>query len=225
MPATSDSPEVLPPPRNAPAAALRAAWLAMAAGYLVSSATGHTRVSACLACLIAAALIGVSVHRLLGAALGALLLGSWLLWPSAASAFVYFPPLFAFAFMSWFFGRTLAPGAQPLITRIARRQHADMPPEVERFTHALTLLWTLCFALLFLIAAALAFLLPVETWPRWVQALGYALPGALFLGEYFYRHKRFPERRHAPLHALIRDSASVMREAAGQSRREETGQP
>jgi len=221
MAAPSNSGNATP---HSPGVALRALWIAMAAGYLVSSAAGLVLVSACLASLIIAGLIAVNVHRLLGAVLGVLLVAACLLWPGTAAAFTYLPPLFAFAFMGWYFGRTLAPGVEPLITRIARKQHSDMPPEVALFTRRLTLLWALCFGFLFLAGAVLALMLPAQAWVRWVQAMGYALPGALFLGEYVYRHRRFPERRHAPLHALIRDTAAVMREAAGRSRREQPGQ-
>ncbi len=44
----------------------------------------------------------------------------------AAVAFLVFvPPLAAFAFMAVFFGRTLRAGAQPLISRIARKEDPD----------------------------------------------------------------------------------------------------
>jgi uncharacterized membrane protein len=198
--------------------AVKILWLVVAVAYLAASAAGQTRIAADIACLLAAVLL-FTVNRALGVAGAAALVAAAVFWPQATALLVYVPPLLVFAFMAWFFGHTLTPGRDPLITRVARRQHAHMstdalPDEVARFTRRLTWLWSLCFQGLFLAALLLAFWLPAPAWPRWVQALGYGVPAALFLGEYAYRHRRFPKQRHAPLPALVRDIMAVMAEAA-----------
>ena len=47
-----------------------------------------------------------------------------------------------------FFGRTLLPGAEPLITRIARAMRPSMPQEVVEYTRAVTVAWTIYFAVM-----------------------------------------------------------------------------
>ncbi len=119
--------------------------------------------------------------------------------------------------MAFFFGRTLRAGSEPLINRIARKEHSELPADVERHTRWLTGAWSACFAALFLVALALAPWLPFEAWSRWVQGLGYAVPAALFLGEYVYRHYRFPNRPHGSLVVLVPNVLAVIREIAAES--------
>jgi uncharacterized membrane protein len=40
----------------------------------------------------------------------------------------------AYLFLLWYFGRTLARGREPIITRFARRVHGTLQPEMELFT-------------------------------------------------------------------------------------------
>jgi uncharacterized membrane protein len=153
------------------------------------------------------------------AALGALWLGLGAIWyfsdtvPYLASL----PSLVAFAFMAYFFGRTLRPGSEPFISRIARKADPDLPPEVARYTRALTGLWAICFATLFFVAVGLMLFLPLES-SRWVQGLGIVVPVALFAGEHAWRHHRFPWRPRASLPALVRNVVAVFREIASEPR-------
>ena len=116
--------------------------------------------------------------------------------------------------ISFFFYRTLRPGSVPLITRVARLEHPDLPADMARHARMLTWAWSLCFMLMFLVALVLAPLLPLDVWSRWVHGLGYALPAALFLGEYAYRHVRFRERHHGSLLVLIPNIVAASRDAA-----------
>ena len=61
----------------------------------------------------------------------------------------------AFSFMAVFFYRTLRPGAVPLITLVARMEHPDLPPDMDRYSRRLTWAWTLCFTLLLAVALGL----------------------------------------------------------------------
>lgn len=189
-------------------------WLALAAGYVAASASGHRAVAMGLVGLMAGALIAASGNRVAGVFAGAALAAACLHWPDSVFFLAYCPPLFAFAFMAWFFHRTLGPGIEPLITRVARREHPDLTAEMAQFTRSLTWAWSLCFVFLFLAALSLAPLLPLATWSRWVLVLGYVVPAALFLGEYLYRHRRFPDRSHGSLRVLILNIVAVVREAA-----------
>ena len=189
-------------------------WLALAAGYLAASASGHRPVAMGIVGLMAGALIAASGNRAAGVFAGAAIAAACLYWSDSVFFLAYSPPLFAFAFMAWFFHRTLGPGVEPLITRVARREHPDLTAEMAQFTRTLTWAWSLCFVFLFLAALSLAPLLPLATWSRWVLVLGYAVPAALFLGEYVYRHRRFPDRSHGSLRVLILNIAAVVKEAA-----------
>jgi uncharacterized membrane protein len=93
-------------------------------------------------------------------------------------------------------------------------EHPDLPLAMERYSRRLTWIWTFCFLLLFAAALGSTLILPLDVWSRWVQGLGYVLPGVLFLGEFAYRHQRFPDRRHGSLRELIPNIVSVSREIA-----------
>jgi uncharacterized membrane protein len=189
-------------------------WLALAAGYLAASASGQRAVAAGLVGLMIGALVAVSLRSLIGLASGLALAGACLVWADSISFVVYAPPLAAFAFMAFFFGRTLRPGVEPLITRVARTEHPDLPLDMARYTRTLTRTWSLCFWLLFVAALLSAPVLTLDAWSRWVQGLGYLVPTTLFLGEYAYRHHRFREHRHDSIPRLVLSIVAVIREAA-----------
>jgi Predicted membrane protein len=202
------------PPTHIHVPGLGLLWLALAAGYLAASASGHRALAMSIVGLMAGALVAASGRCVAGLLAGVALAAACLHWSDSISFLVYFPPLFAFAFMAYFFYRTLGPGIEPLITRVARKQHPDLPTEIAQFTRTLTWAWSLCFVFLFLAALLLASLLPLDSWSRWVHGLGYAVPATLFLGEYVYRYRRFPDRSHGSLPVLILDIVAVVKEAA-----------
>ncbi len=189
-------------------------WLVLAAAYLVASATGLRVLAIAIVGLMVGALLAASGRHLAGCIAGSTLLGVCFYFSDSLQFIIYAPPLAAFAFMAWFFHRTLRQGSEPLITRVARREDPDLTPDRARYTRTLTWIWTLCFMLLFLAALLLAPVLPLDAWSRWVHGLGYILPAALFLGEYAYRHYHFPDRKHGSLPALILNIVAVSKEAA-----------
>ncbi len=189
-------------------------WLGLAAGYMAASTSGHRALALGVIGLMAGALLAASGRRVLGALAGLTLAGASLYWADSMLVVVYIPPLAAFAFMAYFFLRTLRGGADPLITRVARKEHPDLPLEMARYTRTLTWAWSLCFVFLFLVALVLAPLLPLDSWSRWVHGLGYVVPSLLFLGEYIYRHQRFPHRSHGSLALLVLNCVAVSKEAA-----------
>ena len=189
-------------------------WLVLATGYLAASATGLRGVALAVIGLMVGALLAASGRLLGGVVAGTVLAALFLCFADSIQFIFYAPPLAAFAFMAYFFYRTLRPGSEPFITRVARKDRPDLPPDVARYTRRLTWAWSLCFMLLFTVALLLTPLLAMDAWSRWVQGLGYALPGVLFLGEYAYRHYRFRERSHGSLRVLIPNIIAVSREAA-----------
>jgi uncharacterized membrane protein len=192
-------------------------WVGLTVSYLASSALGRRDAALVLLGLMAGALVAALGRRLVGFAVGVALAAAAWRFADEVAFLVFVPPLAAFAFMAFFFGRTLRAGSEPLINRIARKEQPELPEDTARYTRRLTALWSTCFAALFLVALGLAPMLSLDAWSRWVQGLGYAVPAALFLGEYAYRHHRFPHRPHSSLAVLIPNVLAVIREIAMES--------
>jgi uncharacterized membrane protein len=192
-------------------------WAALTAGYLVASALGDRAAALAVLGLMAGALGAASGRRLAGFVAGVALAAAAWRFADAVAWLAFIPPLAAFAFMAIFFGRTLRAGSEPLINRIARKEQAQLPADTARYARRLTGMWTLCFVMLFFVSLGLAPLLSFQEWSRWVQGLGYCVPAALFLGEYAYRHRRFPHRPHGSLAVLVANVLAVIREMATES--------
>ena len=220
MPAVDQVPNPSVPSRHP---VLIALWLVLALGYLVASAMGLRMLATSVVGLMIGALLVASGRWVAGVTAAATVVGLCVYFAESVQFIVYAPPLAAFAFMAYFFYRTLRPGSEPLITRVARMEHPDLPPDMARHARMLTWAWSLCFVLLFVVALVLAPLLKLELWSRWVHALGYIVPGALFLGEHAYRHIRFRERQHGSLLVLIPNIVKVSRDAAVSPVRRDAG--
>ncbi len=174
--------------------------------------------------LMAGALFAIAGRWILGALLGLVLAALALRFSEHATFLAYAPPLAAFAFMALFFGRTLAAGRVPFIVRIARMEHPVLPSAMERHARSLTAIWTACFAALFTLALGLAFVVSFANWARWVQGLGYVVPGLLFVGELAYRKRVFADHSHGSLAELVRITMLAIREdARGAPRPADTG--
>ena len=101
--------------------------------------------------------------------------------------------------LAWMFGRTLRPGREPLLTRLARGVHGTLPPAIVAYTRNITLMWTL-----FLLAASATSVLlfafaPLRVWSLFANLLLLPAVVLMFLGEYLYRHLRFPWFAHATI--------------------------
>lgn len=189
-------------------------WIGLATAYVVASAVGQRAASLAVLGLMAGALFAGSGRRLLGILIGVVLAAAAWRFAERVGFLAFVPPLAAFAFMAYFFGRTLRAGSEPLINRIARKEHPDLPADMARHARWLTGLWSACFVALFLAALGLAPLLTLEAWSRWVHGLGYVVPATLFVGEHVYRRRRFPHRAHGSLAALVPNVVAVIRESA-----------
>lgn len=85
------------------------------------------------------------------------------------------------------FGRTLAPGAVPLISRFARIVHGELSPRLVRYTRSATWAWVIYFALNVLVSLLLFALAPPAVWSAFVNLLSLPLLGAMFAGEFLVR--------------------------------------
>ena len=195
-------------------AGLTIVWPVLAISYLAASASGYRSVALTVVGLMIGVLVAASGHRLAGAILGLGLSSACLYWSNSLLFMAYLPPIAGFAFMAFFFQCTLRPGSEPLITRVARKEHPALPPEIARYTRTLTWIWVWCFVLMLVVALLLAPMLPLHSWSRWMQVMAAVVPATLFLGEYTYRHHHLRDHRHASLLTLMFNIITVIKEAA-----------
>lgn len=91
------------------------------------------------------------------------------------------------------FGRTLAPGHEPLCTRFARIMHGGvLPPRVGEYTRRLTAAWTIFFAALCATSTALYFGGWLEAWSLFATMLSPVLVALMFAVEYAVRLRALP---------------------------------
>jgi uncharacterized membrane protein len=125
-------------------------------------------------------------------------------WASPPVAWLLFvPPIVINVMLAWLFGRTLVHGRVPLIERFAQIEQGALSAELAIYTRMLTWVWTLLFIAAALLSSALAMSGHRDAWSLFTNFINYLLVGALFLGEFAYRRRRFPNyRHHSPLQLL-----------------------
>lgn len=97
------------------------------------------------------------------------------------------------------FAFTLRPGATPLITALAARQHATMTPAKALYTRRVTTVWAGYFGVMVVLSLALYAAAP---WWLWSLFANLATPLAaigLFVGEHWLRYRLHPEFERASL--------------------------
>src|SRR5260370_7687373 len=103
------------------------------------------KVAIVLACVVYQYLVHFSVSNAQGGALHQALMELPLAaFALAASSGISHAAIYLF--LLWYFGSTLLPGREPIITRFARRAHGAVQPAMERFTRRLTVAWCAFFA-------------------------------------------------------------------------------
>lgn len=85
------------------------------------------------------------------------------------------------------FGKTLASGSVPLVSRLARIVHGELTPRVASYTRGATVAWTLFFGVNALLSTLLFALSPAPVWSAFVNLLSLPLLVAMFVGEYVAR--------------------------------------
>ena len=116
----------------------------------------------------------------------------------------------SFLMLGWaafFFGRTLRPGQEALITRIARASDPALPAHLVRYTRNLTAVWSAYFVL-----AALLAVVPGPL-AAWTGLLAWAGTAILFFGEHRLRPHLFPGHAFPGLRQQLKDTVHVWRPA------------
>lgn len=129
-----------------------------------------------------------------------------------AGTLLKLPPIAVNLALAVWFGRSLAPGEEPVIGWFARLvRGTELAPDLARYTRNSTIVWTLFFTGSAVAAAALALLASPHEWNLFVNGVGYFLVGALFACEYVYRRLRFRHHTHAPFLEVVRGIARQRR--------------
>jgi len=135
--------------------------------------------------------------RLLATLAGLSLIAAMVWGARNAAAPLFAIHLGAYLALAALFGSTLLPGREALATRIARSVHGSLPPALERYSRAVTWVWTLFFTTMAALSAGLYCLAPLATWSFFVNILNLPLVALMFVGEYAYRVRSYPQFRHA----------------------------
>lgn len=144
-------------------------------------------------------------RRLVAAALVAGTAGLvWTLWASSPELLYVIPHVAVYVFLFGFFGRTLLPQREALITSIARHVHGELPNPIEAYTRRVTWAWSLFFAGMALTSVLLYAFAPLAAWSFFANLMNLPLIAAMFLTEYLYRIVRFPDFSHASFITTIR---------------------
>ena len=120
----------------------------------------------------------------------ALLLGAYYLQTITAKVL----PVLIQLMLMFFFGRTLLKGKGPsFIESFVRLEFPEFPPGVSEYCRQLTILWTGFFAFNAVMCVGLAIWSTDFWWTLYNGVFIYLMIGVLMIGEYIYRHFRFPD--------------------------------
>jgi uncharacterized membrane protein len=142
---------------------------------------------------------------------------------------LFLPPILINGFMAWVFGRTLKSGNTPLIERAIVALHGttdNVTAAMLAYARRLTLVWACLFVALTAINLVLAVLadpgglllavglhsqvtVPLGVWSLFANVLNYLIVGALFVGEYWLRRRRFPQQSYRGFFDFTRRLAGV----------------
>jgi uncharacterized membrane protein len=131
----------------------------------------------------------------------------FLLWRAmGASPALFYPVpyLTVYVVLLWLFGRTLAAGRQPLVTRLATHVHGALPAQMLRYTRQVTWAWCVFFAAMATTSTLLFLLAPLAVWSVFNNLLNLPLVVAMYLGEYAWRLWRYPDFSHASIATVFR---------------------
>ena len=109
-----------------------------------------------------------------------------------------------YCFLLWLFARTISRGREPLITRIARRVHGALAPEIEVYTRRVTQAWCFFFLAQLVVSVTLFAFAPIDAWTLFVGALNLPLLALMFAGEYLIRVTRFPNHPRVSIAGALR---------------------
>ena len=223
------APDEIPAQDSEPAAIAgvrRTGWRAMLAvavavlypflvyGVLMQRRPWLVLLLACVALLAGCGLLPRGRWRVAGI-VSVLLLAAATIPFAVTASLLFLPPIAINAGLAWFFGRTLMPGREALISSFARMDHREFTPQLLAYTRGWTRVWAIFFIVMASVSGALAATGAIEAW-TWFTAVGnYLCVVALFAVEFTWRRYRYPRKVEVALLAHI----AMMRAAIRARRR------
>ncbi len=159
---------------------------------------------------LAVAAVGLAVAVRRGSASLSLLFGALLTagislwWWGEAIDVLYLPPVLINIALMILFGRTLLPGATPLVARVASLWRGPLDLAVALYTRRVTISWTIFFALMLLESITLALFAPLHIWSLFTNFLNYVFVLLFFVIEYQLRLYCLPSHEHLSFRAFCR---------------------
>lgn len=102
------------------------------------------------------------------------------------------------------FGSTLRPGSDALITVMAARVHERVPPSLAAYTRNLTRVWTVYFFVIAASSTLLFYTLPFDRWAEFSNLICPATIALLFVGERLLRYRLHPDFERSTIADQIR---------------------
>lgn len=129
---------------------------------------------------------------------------AWLT-PRSAGMILYAPPILTIFLLFGIFFRSLLPGSDPLVSRIARLMHENPSTQLLQYTHAVTIGWVIFLLLMLVEVIALTLFAPQQQWSLFTNFYNYLFIVSFFFVEFLCR--RFfvdPTERMSIKHFLSR---------------------
>lgn len=199
------------------------AWAALA--HYGSAGDGRSDFAAALAVTPLVAIVVILLWRLANplwmvlGGLGVLALLAYL-WPTLRQnvALLYFiQHLGTNLALGILFGRTLLAGRQPLVTHFALLAHDGViSPAKARYTHQVTIAWTIFFLGMASVSAFLFFFASAAAWSAFANLLSLLLIALMFAGEHFVRLRVLAPEDQSSVADTIRGYRMSIRRRTGQ---------
>ena len=184
------------------------------AAHRANAGHGNPELNAALALipllLAGALLLRPMLHRpalAAAAAIAVLVVLAWR-WPQLRQnvpALYFFQHLGAHLALGVLFGRSLLGGAEPLVTRMARHlQDGKVSPRNARYTHRVTMLWTIFFFGSALVSTLLFWLTPITVWSAYANFLTAPLVVLVIGLEHLWRLHVLPKEERPSLASVLR---------------------
>jgi uncharacterized membrane protein len=113
--------------------------------------------------------------------------------------FYFLEHIAMFLALAGWFGASLRPGREALVTRFARLVEGPLSPAGLAYTRGVTLAWAVFSATVAGASVLLYFLAPLALWSVFANLLTLPLVGAMFVAEFLVRIRVCPELSHGGL--------------------------
>ena len=111
---------------------------------------------------------------------------------------IWLIPSLVYLGLAFLFGHTLW-SPPSLCERLVRLLFPEFKPGISEYLHQVTWVWALFFFANIFICALLPILVGPEAWTLYTGVLVYVLMSLLVIGEWLYRHRRFPDLEIPPV--------------------------